>query len=113
MKLPFGLVPVSYTHLPYAVRLFLAVNLFHGFVVALQQQAHLFRFPFVSHNVGRYHESHEPYVWLPAVVDDVDVVNEPMFADDDELKTDTLNALYACYATLAATMLKDNQAVIK
>ena len=43
----------------------------------------------------------------------VDVVNEPMFADDDELKTDTLNALYACYATLAANMLKDNQAVIK
>ena len=29
----------------------------------------------------------------------VDVVNEPMFADDDELKADTLNALYACYAT--------------
>ena len=43
----------------------------------------------------------------------VDVVNEPMFADDDELKADTLNALYACYATLAANMLKDNQAVIK
>ena len=43
----------------------------------------------------------------------VDVVNEPMFADDDELKTDTLNALYACYATLAANMLKDNQAVFK
>ena len=43
----------------------------------------------------------------------VDVVNEPMFADDDELKTETLNALYACYATLAANMLKDNQAVIK
>lgn len=40
----------------------------------------------------------------------VDVVNEPMFADDDELKADTLNALYACYATLAANMLKDNQA---
>ena len=36
-----------------------------------------------------------------------------MFADDDELKADTLNALYACYATLAANMLKDNQAVIK
>lgn len=43
----------------------------------------------------------------------VDVVNEPMFADDEAIKTDTLNALYACYATLAANMLKDNQAVIK
>lgn len=43
----------------------------------------------------------------------VDVVNEPMFSDDAALKADTLNALYACYATLAANMLKDNNAVIK
>ena len=43
----------------------------------------------------------------------VDVVNEPIFADDESLKADTLNALYACYATLAANMLKDKDAVIK
>lgn len=43
----------------------------------------------------------------------VDVVNEPMFSDDAALKADTLNALYACYATLAANMLKDSNAVIK
>lgn len=43
----------------------------------------------------------------------VDVVNEPMFADDASIKADTLNALYACYATLAANMLKDGQAVVK
>lgn len=43
----------------------------------------------------------------------VDVTNEPMFADDAALKADTLNALYACYATLAANMLKDSQAVEK
>ena len=60
---------VAEQYVPYAVRLFLTVDLFHGFVVALQQQAHLFRFPFVGHNVGRNHEGHEPYVWLPAVVD--------------------------------------------
>ena len=55
----FRFYRVAEQDVPYVVRLFLAVNLFHGFVVALQQQAHLFRFPFVGHNVGRYHESHE------------------------------------------------------
>lgn len=65
----FRFYRVAEQDVPYAVRLFLTVDLFHGFVVALQQQAHLFRFPFVGHGVGRYHESHEPHVWPPAVVD--------------------------------------------
>lgn len=45
----------------------------------------------------------------------VDVVNEPLFEDDAAIKADTLNALYACYAALAANMLdpKDTQAVLK
>lgn len=43
----------------------------------------------------------------------VDVVNEPLFADDAALKADTLNALYANYAAMAAAMQKDNNDVIK
>lgn len=43
----------------------------------------------------------------------VDVVNEPLFADDAALKADTLNALYANYAAMAAAMQKDNNNVIK
>lgn len=43
----------------------------------------------------------------------VDVVNEPIFADDAAIKADTLTTLYACYAALAANMIKDNDAVIK
>ncbi len=43
----------------------------------------------------------------------VDVVNEPMFANDAEIKADTLNALYACYAALAANMEKNGEAIVK
>lgn len=43
----------------------------------------------------------------------VDVVNAPMFAEDMELKNDTLTPLYASYASLAANMLKDKENVIK
>lgn len=43
----------------------------------------------------------------------VDVVNEPIFAEDEEIKADTLTSLYACYAALCANQLKDNAAIIK
>ncbi len=43
----------------------------------------------------------------------VDVANEPIFADDAEVKADTLNALYAAYATMAAGFSQDYDAVIK
>lgn len=43
----------------------------------------------------------------------VDVVNEPMFAEDAALKADTLNTLYANYAAMAASMQKDKDAVIR
>lgn len=43
----------------------------------------------------------------------VDVANKPIFEDDASLKNDTLKPLIACYATLAANNLKNNNAVIK
>ncbi len=43
----------------------------------------------------------------------VDVVNEPIFDDDAAIRADTLNVLYAGYATLAAVNCQNNEAVIK
>ena len=43
----------------------------------------------------------------------VDVVDSPMFSDDAEIKADTLNALYANYAAMAAGAVKDSKSVIK
>lgn len=43
----------------------------------------------------------------------VDVAEAPMFADDLEMKADTLTSLYASYASLAANMLKDKENVLK
>ena len=43
----------------------------------------------------------------------VDASQNPMFADIDEVKNDTLNPLIACYAALAANSLNDKAAVIK
>ena len=43
----------------------------------------------------------------------VDVVNEPIFAETPAVKQDTLIPLIACYATLAANSVKDNNAVVK
>ncbi len=43
----------------------------------------------------------------------VDVVNAPILSEDPTVKQDTLIPLIACYATLAANSLKDNDAVVK
>ena len=43
----------------------------------------------------------------------IDVVNAPIFADDAAIKADTLNALYANYAAMAASFNKDKENVIK
>lgn len=43
----------------------------------------------------------------------VDVVNEPIFEETPAIKQDTLIPLIACYATLAANSVKDNNAVVK
>lgn len=42
-----------------------------------------------------------------------DVVNEPIFADDAELKNDSLISYYASYAALAANTINDKESVIK
>ena len=42
-----------------------------------------------------------------------DVVNEPIFADDVELKNDSLISYYASYAALAANTINDKENVIK
>lgn len=43
----------------------------------------------------------------------VDAAGNPMFADIDAVKNDTLTPLIACYAALAANSLQDKAAVIK
>ncbi|MCD7815449.1 MAG: hypothetical protein LUH12_01725 [Bacteroides sp.] len=43
----------------------------------------------------------------------VDAPQNPMFADEDAVKNDTLTPLFANYAALAANTLKDEAAVIK
>jgi tetratricopeptide (TPR) repeat protein len=43
----------------------------------------------------------------------VDAASEPLFSEDPTIKADTLNALYANYATMAAGMVKDNEKVLK
>lgn len=43
----------------------------------------------------------------------VDVADAPMFAEDLEIKNDTLTSLYAAYASLAASMVNDNASVLK
>ncbi|WP_334168586.1 tetratricopeptide repeat protein [Phocaeicola paurosaccharolyticus] len=43
----------------------------------------------------------------------VDVVNEPIFEENQVVKQDTLIPLISCYATLAANSLKDNKAILK
>ena len=43
----------------------------------------------------------------------VDAPQNPLFADEDAVKNDTLTPLIANYAALAANSLKDNAAVIK
>lgn len=43
----------------------------------------------------------------------VDAPANPIFEDNDEVKNDTLTALFANYAALAANFVKDNAAIIK
>jgi tetratricopeptide (TPR) repeat protein len=43
----------------------------------------------------------------------VDAVDLPLFSDDASIKADTLTALYANYATMAAAMVKNNDKVLK
>lgn len=43
----------------------------------------------------------------------VDASQNPMFAEEEAVKNDTLNPLIACYAALAANSLNDKAAVIK
>ena len=43
----------------------------------------------------------------------VDASQNPMFAEEEAVKNDTLNPLIACYAALAANSLDDKAAVIK
>jgi tetratricopeptide (TPR) repeat protein len=43
----------------------------------------------------------------------VDAVDVPLFSEDPTIKADTLTALYANYATMAAAMVKDNDKVLK
>jgi tetratricopeptide (TPR) repeat protein len=43
----------------------------------------------------------------------VDAASEPLFSEDATVKADTLNALYANYATMAAAMVKNNDKVLK
>lgn len=43
----------------------------------------------------------------------VDSSNDPLFAEDDAVKNDTLNTMYANYAALAAQMLNDKANVLK
>ena len=43
----------------------------------------------------------------------VDMGEDPLFAEDTAVKNDTLNALYANYAVLAAQMLNDKDDVMK
>ena len=52
-----------------------------------------------AYNLGKYADAMKFFGMF------VDVPNAPMFADDAELKADTLTNLYAAYASLAANMM--------